>query len=125
VTPALPPRKRLVVLAALTLVALYALWAAASWLRTENVDVPKYRHAPGYATQGTSRAAVQQAYLRWGSSDVRDKTAAACEAHSIEGWAAILGTPVKAQAVARELSVSVDPAFRRAAYLGCMDELRN
>lgn len=111
--------------ATLAIVSLAALWAGAVWLRAHSVEVPKYKVDPRYATQTKSRAAVEKAYLRWGGSDVRDKTAAACEAHSIEGWAAMLGTPPAAKAVARELSLSVDPAFRRAAYLGCMDELRN
>ena len=112
-------------IAVLALVAVSALWAAAVWLRARSVDVPQYQRDPRYATQTNSRAAVEKAYLRWGGDDVRDKTAAACEAHTVAGWAAILGTPPEAKAVARELSVSVNPAFRRAAYLGCMDELRN
>jgi len=126
VTPTLPSRKWLALLAPLIIAAvLFGLHQGASWLRTQHVDVPTHRPAPGYPTQGTSREAVHKAYVRWGSLDIRDKSAAACEAHSVSGWARVLGTPATANAVARELAISVDPAFRRAAYLGCLDELRN
>jgi hypothetical protein len=56
--------------------------------------------------------------------DIRDRSAAACEAHSAAGWAKVLGTAPDPKAVARALAASVDPAFRRAAYLGCLGELR-
>jgi hypothetical protein len=123
VAPALPSPKRLTLLAALIIMSLLALWAGVVWLRDHSVEVPKYKRDPRYATQTRSRDAVEKAYLRWGGGDVRDKAAAACEAHTVAGWAAVLGTPVNAKAVSRALSVSVDPAFRHAAYLGCMDEL--
>lgn len=88
---------------------------------------PPARPAPRtseYATQGESLDAVHKAYVRWGSADIRDRAGAACEAHSVSGWADHLGTPATPKAVARALSATVDPAFRRAAYLGCLDVLR-
>jgi hypothetical protein len=126
VTPTLPSTKWLALLAALVIgAALFALHQGAVWLRDQHVKVATYKPAPGYATQGASREAVHKAYVKWGGLDIRDRSGAACEAHSVSGWAQVLGTPATADAVARELAVSVDPAFRRAAYLGCLDELRN
>jgi hypothetical protein len=121
-TPRTSP-KRLALLAALIALALGAVWAGAVWLRANSVDVPKYKVDPRYATQTKSRTAVQDAYLRWGSDATNDSANDGCEARSVAGWAAFLGTPVNAKAVARELSRSVDPAFRHAAYLGCLTQL--
>jgi hypothetical protein len=101
----------------------FALHAGAVWLRAQSVDAPAHPRSHGYATQSNSLDAVHRAYVRWGNADVRNKAAAACEAHSVAGWAQALGTPRSPKAVARALAASVDPAFRRAAYLGCLDEL--
>jgi hypothetical protein len=105
---------------------LLALYAGAVRLRDHSFDATAARAHPRshtYATQSSSIRAVHDAYVRWGSADVRNKAAAACEAHSVAGWARVLGTPPNSKAVARALAASVDPAFRRAAYLGCLDEL--
>jgi hypothetical protein len=119
-------RRRLwpALLAALALTfMLFGLRAGAAWLRGEPGAPPAHPHSHTYATQSSSVDAVHQAYVRWGSADVRNKSAAACEAHSVAGWARVLGTAPNSKAVARVLAASVDPAFRRAAYLGCLDEL--
>jgi hypothetical protein len=118
------PRVWPALLAALALsFTLFALHAGAAWLRAQAGDAPAHPRSHTYATQSNSLAAVHQAYVRWGKADVRNKAAAACEAHSVAGWAQALGTPTSSRAVARALAASVDPAFRRAAYLGCLDEL--
>jgi hypothetical protein len=121
--PASP--KRLALLAALIVVTLAAVWGGAVWLRANSVEVPKYKVDPRYATQTKSRAAVQKAYLRWGNGATNDNANDSCEARSVAGWAAFLGTPVSAKAVARELASSVNPAFRHAAYLGCLAQLQS
>jgi hypothetical protein len=102
---------------------LFALHAGAVRLRAQSADVPARPRSHTYATQSSSIDAVHEAYVRWGNADVRNKAGAACEAHSVAGWAQTLGTPADSKAVARALAASVDPAFRRAAYLGCLDEL--
>src|SRR3954452_18276303 len=113
----------------LTAVPIIALVAAVlASLQLAVADPPP--HAPGHArpnpaypTQSSSRAAVQRAYTRWGNTDRRDMTGAACEAHSIQDWAAKLHTAPTAKAVSRAVARSADPAFRRGAYLGCLDAL--
>jgi hypothetical protein len=111
-------------LAALALsLTLFALQAGAARLRAQSPVARTHPRAHTYATQSRSVDAVHAAYVRWGSADVRNKAAAACEAHTVAGWAHALGTPPNSKAVARALAASVDPAFRRAAYLGCLDEL--
>jgi hypothetical protein len=85
---------------------------------------PPSPHARGHATQGLSTRAPERAQPRWGSAEIRDRSAAACKLHSAAGWAKRLGTAPDPKAVARALAASVDPAFRRAAYLGCLDQLR-
>jgi hypothetical protein len=105
---------------------LFVLHAGADRLRAQSFDAtdpPPHPRSHTYATQSNSLDAVHDAYVRWGSADVRNKAGAACEAHSVAGWAQVLGTPPDSKAVARALAASVDPAFRRAAYLGCLDEL--
>ncbi|MFL5842952.1 MAG: hypothetical protein ACJ77Z_21115 [Thermoleophilaceae bacterium] len=109
--------------AAALIVTLFALHAGAVRLRAQSADAPAHPRSRTYATQSSSIDAVHKAYVRWGSADVRNKAAAACEAHSVAEWAQALGTPPNSRAVARALAASVDPAFRRAAYLGCLDEL--
>jgi hypothetical protein len=103
--------------------SLVALRAGAARLHAESAQAPLHPRSRAYATQSSSINAVHDAYVRWGSADVRNKAAAACEAHSVAGWARTLGTASNSKAVARALAASVDPAFRRAAYLGCLDEL--
>jgi hypothetical protein len=112
------------VLASIVVMSLAALWGGAVWLRHETVTMPKYKVDPRYATQTHSRAAVEKAFLRWGGQGTNDKLNDACEARSVAGWAAFLGTAPTAKAVALELAQSVDPAFRHQAYLGCLTELR-
>jgi hypothetical protein len=102
---------------------LFALYAGAAQLRPQYTNAQTHPRSHRYATQSSSLDAVHQAYVRWGSADVRNKSGDACEAHSVAGWAQVLGTPPNSRAVARALAASVDPAFRRAAYLGCLDEL--
>jgi hypothetical protein len=103
----------------------FALHAGAARLRAHVGGAPAHPRSHRYATQSNSLDAVHRAYVRWGSADVRNKAAAACEAHSVAGWAQALGTPPNSPAVARALAASVDPAFRHAAFLGCLDELGN
>jgi hypothetical protein len=103
--------------------SLVALRAGAARLHAESAQAPLHPRSQTYATQSGSIDAVHDAYVRWGSADVRNKAAAACEAHSVAGWARTLGTAPNSKAVARALAASVDPAFRRAAYLGCLDQL--
>jgi hypothetical protein len=119
-------RRRLwpALLAALALsLTLFALHAGVARLRPQPADAPAQPRSQKYATQSSSLDAVHKAYVRWGNADARNKVGAACEAHSVAGWARELGTPPNPKAVARALAASVDPAFRRAAYLGCLDEL--
>lgn len=114
-------------LAALALcVIVFGLHAGLSRLRPQSGEGPAPPpRSHKYATQSSSLDAVHKAYVRWGNADVRNKAAAACEAHSVAGWARTLGTPAEPKAIARALAADVDPAFRRAAYLGCLDELGN
>jgi hypothetical protein len=110
-------------LVALPLIAvmLLVLRAEAVRLRPQPAAAPK--RSAAYVTQGRSMDAVHKAYVRWGSADARNRSAAACEAHSVEGWARVLGTSPRAKDVARAIAAGADPAFRRATYLGCLDEL--
>jgi hypothetical protein len=111
---------------AVPILALIAAAVAALQLAAADPSVPAARHPrpnPAYATQSTSRGAVARAYKRWGNTDKRDMTGAACEAHSVAAWAAILHTAATPKAVSRAVARSAEPAFRRGAYLGCLDAL--
>jgi hypothetical protein len=119
------PRIPAAALAALGVaLALALLYGVATALRPSGSPA-RAPHNRAYASQTTSLKAIHNAYLRWGGADVRDRMGAACEAHSVADWARKLGTAATPQAVSRAVAATADPAFRHAAYLGCMDELGN
>jgi hypothetical protein len=87
------------------------------------VTAPTHSGARGYASQSRSMKVIHRAYVRWGTEDARNQMGAACEAHDVQGWAQILGTPPTIDAVSRAVAATADPAFRKGAYLGCRDAL--